>query len=373
MGRIVFGAVLLVLNFFLVLAATSKRGWDERSLSVIGPLTAVLAIPGLLLIYSGWRSRQPEYKPLLKGRHWSVVIGIALFVIHGLAVRGLFAGTSTWSTPEIWLLNTLLDIAAVMFLLGPILVSEWFEKADVVRRFAVLCGPLIIVTGSIITIEVMVNNRHRDALVAQLTAADETARIQAASALAKTGYRARIPNLAASLNDPSEQVRIGAVQALGKSESHDAIDPLIAALGDGSRQVQLAAIESLRAMPNKRDPRPVPALARHLDRVGGHDAARALFEYGGEDAEAALDRALARRDLAAVAGAWKYFLRKGEAGSEATLADSLSAAGDKEMAEAFLNCGNEKLASAAMSWAAARGYKIERSGGAATARWGSRK
>jgi hypothetical protein len=54
--------------------------------------------------------------------------------------------------------------------------------------------------------------------------------------------------------------------------------------------------------------------------------------------------------LPAVAGAFLFFIRRGEPGSEDAMIDALKEFGDRQMASAFQNCGNAKLEKAANAW-----------------------
>jgi hypothetical protein len=88
---------------------------------------------------------------------------------------------------------------------------------------------------------------------------------------------------------------------------------------------------------------------------------------------AALDAALARRDVDVVASAYPYFIPKGTAAAVDLLAAGLPSFGTREMALEFLNCGNKSLEDAARRWADSHGLKVE----AETAqgrgyRWGGR-
>jgi hypothetical protein len=66
------------------------------------------------------------------------------------------------------------------------------------------------------------------------------------------------------------------------------------------------------------------------------------------------------------------FVQKGAAGSEDILIEALDKAGNKNMAETFLNCGNFRLEQAAREWGSKHGYKIESaSSGLGRTRWGS--
>ena len=75
-------------------------------------------------------------------------------------------------------------------------------------------------------------------------------------------------------------------------------------------------------------------------------------------------------NLEVVAGAYPFFIRRGEGGTEAVLIKALNKYGTKKMAEDFLNCGNYQLESAAFSWASRRGYTIIKGFGSPKFVWG---
>ncbi|MGZ4358986.1 MAG: HEAT repeat domain-containing protein, partial [Gaiellaceae bacterium] len=79
--------------------------------------------------------------------------------------------------------------------------------------------------------------------------------------------------------------------------------------------------------------------------------------------------ALQRRDYQLIALLDVFFVQLGEPGSEKVLVDALAANGNSSMALDFLLSGNEKLGSAARSWAAAHGYVVTGTGTAGT--WGA--
>jgi len=66
--------------------------------------------------------------------------------------------------------------------------------------------------------------------------------------------------------------------------------------------------------------------------------------------------ALKKPDLSVVAGACRFFIGRGEPGSEKVLIEALDEYGTKEMAQALLNCGNPELKAAAQKWTSAKGY-----------------
>jgi HEAT repeat protein len=114
-------------------------------------------------------------------------------------------------------------------------------------------------------------------------------------------------------------MRRGAAWALGQIKDARAVEPLLAALKDRDEDVRRAA-------------------------------AGALGEIGDKRAAGVLSAALRSGNLETVAGAYAYFIRLGEAGSEEPLIAALNEHGDERMAQDFLNCGNSRLGSAAREW-----------------------
>ncbi|MGC8777236.1 MAG: hypothetical protein ACP5Q4_00965 [Candidatus Caldatribacteriaceae bacterium] len=79
-------------------------------------------------------------------------------------------------------------------------------------------------------------------------------------------------------------------------------------------------------------------------------AAEALEKIGGPQAEEALLSAFERKDLYPIAGAYRFFLKKGLPGSEKILLKVLQKFGDDAMAQAFLNSGHPELEKEAREW-----------------------
>lgn len=82
---------------------------------------------------------------------------------------------------------------------------------------------------------------------------------------------------------------------------------------------------------------------------------------------------LKQRDLAVIAVAYSFFIQRGKPGSEDALIQALNSYGSKEMAQAYLNCGNSALKQAGENWAGAHSYAITSSRGWGTAQWGSQR
>ena len=176
----------------------------------------------------------------------------------------------------------------------------------------------------------------------------------------------------------------GAASGLVAHGRPDVVLPFLAEPA-GSPRRQAAA----RALGMARDPASLAALERALRRRGGgldpdvalalvrrrrldpliavldakapaadrRAAADALGASPERRAELALDRAVARRDLAAVAGAHVRLIRLGRPETEELLVAALAAGGDERMAVRFWECGNPRLAAAGKSWLEAHGLK----------------
>jgi HEAT repeat protein len=151
-----------------------------------------------------------------------------------------------------------------------------------------------------------------------------------------------VESLIASLKDADPNVRRDAASALGFIHIPRVVEPLIAALKDIDPGVRRSAAGALGRV---EDPRSVAVLLTSWKD----------------------------NDLTVIAGAYSFFIQRGEPGAEGTLIEALFAKGDSDMAEAFLNCGNAKLREAGVKWAEVHSYKIMSLPGGGGVRWGSRR
>jgi HEAT repeat protein len=148
--------------------------------------------------------------------------------------------------------------------------------------------------------------------------------------------------LLATLNDPDANVRGNTIRVLGRFYEARAIPQLISALGD-----RVVSIRRLAAIA--------------LVRIGRPEGADALISLAKQN------------DPRVIADIYPGLIMLGDPLLERPLIESLNSGfGDREMAEAFLNCGNPKLAAAARAWAKDHGYEITSFGGEQTASWGNR-
>lgn len=185
------------------------------------------------------------------------------------------------------------------------------------------------------------SSRGVDPLINALHSSDEGVRNAAADSLGLTGDKRAVEPLLALLGAPSESPRADAAEALGNIADPRAVSPLIAALKDQQPDVRRAA-------------------------------ARALGKIDDPQAIATLEQALRDKNWEIVCAASSFYIRRGEAGSEDTLIEALNRVGGQEMAEVFLNSGNQKLEDAAREWASKNNYEVTFLQGTGSASWGSR-
>jgi HEAT repeat protein len=185
------------------------------------------------------------------------------------------------------------------------------------------------------------SSRAVDPLINALQSSDEGVRNEAADSLGLIGDKRAVEPLLALLDGPSESPRADAAQALGNIADSRAVSPLIAALKDRQPDVRRAA-------------------------------AQALGKIDDPQAIATLGQALRDKNWEIVCAANSFYIRRGEAGSEDTLIEALNQAGGQEMAEVFLNSGNQKLEDAAHQWASKNNYEVSFFQGGRSASWGSR-
>ncbi len=210
-------------------------------------------------------------------------------------------------------------------------------------------------------------------------------RTDAIAALGSLGDPRAVPRLGELLDD--ESVGGDAALALG-SIGEAALGVLLDAFTAGSNEfpgpvgealmaIGAPAVEPLAQLVESRrypawaraaqvlgrigDPRGAPALLAVLASHEGFDRSRAAAALAGiEDpaVESALLAAFEAGDHPAIAGAHRFFVRRGTAGTEDRLLEALRKEGSVSMAEALLNCGNARLAEGARAWAAGEGYEI---------------
>jgi len=169
--------------------------------------------------------------------------------------------------------------------------------------------------------------------------------------------------LAAVLADPNTDVRRGVIGALGKLGDARAVAPLSAALPDWKINADLvSSLEQLGWKPSNAGEEVYAWIAKKdADSLKGKwDQTRQVLLADVESS-----------DRRKIENAVYSFVAIGEPKILDDLVKVLNDEGSKEIAETYLNCGNDRLEEAARDWAKANGYDIIPGGGASRANWGS--
>ena len=226
----------------------------------------------------------------------------------------------------------------------------------------------------------------------------------AAEALGKIGDQRAVEPLIEALRDEVWLVRCAAAEALGKIGDRRAIEPLIKALGDLYSDVREAAAEALgkigeplEKLVRDKDPRLIKPFVRRLTYwEAKEDASKTLLAIGWspkieadkvhlwvaqhrndlleenwEMTKRVLLKDIDSGDEEVIAYALYSFIALGKEEIIPVLIEKLNQKGTAGTAEAYLNCGHEKLYDAAVDWAHRHGYTILPIGGSAPVRWGS--
>ncbi|MBN1263017.1 MAG: HEAT repeat domain-containing protein [Candidatus Pacebacteria bacterium] len=204
---------------------------------------------------------------------------------------------------------------------------------------------------------------------------DKAAFAAAKKALSKIIHGDEKP-LVLALKDKNTAVRAKAAEALGTSHpSEYAIQPLIAVSNqDGDLRVRRKARLALMKIGK-------PAVQFLVIALGDKNplyrrqTAWTLYwlwdRHKVERAAEAFLEALDKKDISVVAGAYGFFILRGEVGTEPILIKALENHGHPEMAEHFINCGNTQLEEAGENWSASHGFQVRSSHFGGGPKWGA--
>jgi len=200
-----------------------------------------------------------------------------------------------------------------------------------------------------------------DVLIKQLKSSNSDERLAAAKELGDKKDPRGVSSLVSVLRtDKKWEVRLAAEDSLVK-------------IGSPSAEALLKVIrEEQTCMPRRRAARALteihdPCSAETLMKASAEDpdccvrkfAARALGEINDPKAAKYLDAAMKRKNLEIVSGAYRYYIRKGEHGTEDFLVEAMQKCFyDKTMVLDFVGCENEKLKQAAEKIATDHGYAL---------------
>jgi HEAT repeat protein len=187
--------------------------------------------------------------------------------------------------------------------------------------------------------------------------------LQAWDKVAKMGAPAFEP-LSACLSDQNMDIKQGAIEALGNLGDKRAVSPLSEALPDWNLNGALvSALEKLGW-------KPASDAEQIYDWIGKQDSSH-LKQSWEKTSKVLLDD-VSSGDQRKVQNAVYSFMALGEPKVVDDLVQAIDDHGDKDMAETYLNCGNEKLAQAARDWASKNGFQtIMLPAGSSHQNWGS--
>lgn len=212
---------------------------------------------------------------------------------------------------------------------------------------------------SVLALGEIKDDRAVEPLIAALNDEDYYVRLEVPMVLAGFSDSRVVDPLIKTLEDKKwAQVRIKAVDALAALKDPRAVEPLIAALRDEDPYVVSQSASALATIHDERSIEPLLAILNNENEIIQIVVAKAISEFDDPRVTEALTLALNNEDLATIAGAYQFYIQRGESGSEAILIKALDQFGDKSMAEDFLNCRNSELKAAGEKWASLKGYSI---------------
>jgi len=191
--------------------------------------------------------------------------------------------------------------------------------------------------------------------VQELSSKDPGVRMEAARKLGEIRDAAAvIPLIGILKEDKDWNVRGSAEDALVNIGT-PAVESLAGLLRDNDWDVRRRAARTLGEI---KDPQGIQALevAMHTDKdcCVRRFSCEGIGETNDPRAAEILINALESKDLEVVTAAYRFFIRRGERGSEAILIEALSQSWNRTMACDFFGCGNEELKKAASDWAKKR-------------------
>ncbi len=212
---------------------------------------------------------------------------------------------------------------------------------------------------------------ERGSLLKNLKSRDAAVRKEAAVALGSMrDPRTVEPLIRALATDKDWAVRWAVEESLVKI-GNPAVRPLKALLDDKDWRIRRRVT---RVLAEIRDPDSVELLIRILkndrDCCVRKFAARGLGEAKHLRAAETLLASLENRMLDVIAGAYRFFIRKGDTGTEEILIEALNKNYNKSMAADYLNCGNLRLREAAHDCAKLHGYSLTPTPDWKGPRWG---
>ena len=211
-----------------------------------------------------------------------------------------------------------------------------------------------------------------DRLIQQLRSRNPAIRIEAAQKLGELKDPLAVNPLITTLKkDKDGHVRASAEDALVNIGA-PAVEPLTVMLKDNAWRVRRRAVRTLGKIKDPRALEPLVAVMKmDKDCYVRKFAALAIGETNDPWVGEILIPSLKDKNLEVVEGAYRFFIRKGEPGSEDILIEILDRGSwNRRMVMDFLNCGNNQLEKAASECAKKRSYPITSTPDPKAPKWG---
>jgi hypothetical protein len=211
-----------------------------------------------------------------------------------------------------------------------------------------------------------------DRLIQQLRSRNPAIRIEAAQKLGELKDPLAVNPLITTLKkDKDGHVRASAEDALVNIGA-PAVEPLTVMLKDNAWRVRRRAVRTLGKIKDPRALEPLVAVMKmDKDCYVRKFAALAIGETNDPRGAEILISGLKNRNLEVVQGAYRFFIRMGEPGSEGILIEALNRVSwNRTMVMDFLSCGNSQLEKTASECAKQRGFPIVSTPDPMAPKWG---
>jgi HEAT repeat protein len=206
---------------------------------------------------------------------------------------------------------------------------------------------------------VIKDTRAVEPLIAALEDKEVLVQWEVINALGQIRDARAVKPLIAILMGDNVKIQYSAAQALGQIKDASAVEPLIAALKNENSGIRNYAADTLGQIQDARAVMPLISALKDVDFWVREQATQALLKIGAPAVEP-MFAALKKEDLEVISGGYNFFIARGEKGSETALIKALNKYDVPAMAQAFLNCGNSRLAGAGSEWSKAHGFYIMR-------------
>lgn len=204
----------------------------------------------------------------------------------------------------------------------------------------------------------------------KLKSRDPAIRMEAAKALGKAKDPGAISALVIALKKERDWDVRGAVEDALVSIGSPALNSLKPLLKDESWRVRRRAVRTIGRI---RDAAAIDSLIQAMttddDCYVKRSAAQSLGEIKDDRAAQCLCNGLKEGNVYIISGAYRFFLRRGEAGTESALTKALHTSFNRKMIDDFANCGNIQLREAALKYSEGR-YSVKSPPQWVGPRWG---